>query len=121
MTLLTERYAPQIAGVLSCWDRILLFGTLAKICFAGGMTSYLYEGTKTFVAANPPVVAETAKKGMSETWKTLSPDTLDVFCSMAVDETIFVLDIGRSNPEGDERAGQGGGLMPGHTKEGYNR
>lgn len=43
LTLLTERYAPQIAGVLSCFDRILVFGTLPKICFAGGMTSYLYE------------------------------------------------------------------------------
>ena len=43
LTLLTERYAPQIAGVLSCWDRILLFGTLPKICYAEGMTSYLYE------------------------------------------------------------------------------
>ena len=41
--LLTERYAPQIAGVLSCWDRILVFGTLPKVCFAEGMTSYLYE------------------------------------------------------------------------------
>jgi hypothetical protein len=29
--------------VLSCWDRILLFGPLAKICYAEGMTSYLYE------------------------------------------------------------------------------
>jgi hypothetical protein len=29
--------------VLSCWDRVLIFGTLPGICFAGGMTSYLYE------------------------------------------------------------------------------
>jgi len=43
LILLTERYAPQIAGVLSCWDRILVFGTLPKVCFAEGMTSYLYE------------------------------------------------------------------------------
>jgi len=43
LTLLTERYAPQIAGVLSCWDRVLIFGTLPKICYAEGMTSYLYE------------------------------------------------------------------------------
>jgi len=43
LTLLTERHADQIAGVLSCYDRILVFGTLPKICFAGGMTSYLYE------------------------------------------------------------------------------
>jgi len=41
--LLTERYATQIAGVLSCWDRVLVFGTLPTICYAGGMTSYLYE------------------------------------------------------------------------------
>jgi hypothetical protein len=41
--LLTERYAAQITGVLSCWDRVLVFGTLPKICFAGGMTSYLHE------------------------------------------------------------------------------
>lgn len=43
LTLLTERYAPQIAGVHSCGDRILLFGTLPKVCYAEGMTSYLYE------------------------------------------------------------------------------
>ena len=41
--LLTERHAGQIAGVLGCWDRMLIFGTLPKICFAGGMTSFLYE------------------------------------------------------------------------------
>jgi len=41
--LITERYAAEIAGVLGCWDRMLLFGTLPKICFAGGMTSFLFE------------------------------------------------------------------------------
>jgi hypothetical protein len=40
--LLTERLNEQIAGVLSSWDRILIFGTLPRICYAGGMTSYLY-------------------------------------------------------------------------------
>jgi hypothetical protein len=29
--------------VLSCWDGVLVFGTLPKISYAGGMTSYLYE------------------------------------------------------------------------------
>ena len=42
LALLTERHADQIAGVLSCYDRILIFGTLPNICFAEGMTSYLY-------------------------------------------------------------------------------
>ena len=32
-----------MAGVLGCWDRMLIFGTLPKICYAAGMTSYLYE------------------------------------------------------------------------------
>ena len=40
--LLTERHKDQIAGVLGCWDRVLIFGTLPKICYAEGMTSYLY-------------------------------------------------------------------------------
>src|SRR3954447_9584291 len=42
LTLLTERHEKQIGSVLSCWDRILVFGTLPKICYAEGMTSYLY-------------------------------------------------------------------------------
>jgi len=47
--LLTQRYDEQIAGVLSCWDRVLIFGTLPKICYAAGMTSYLYErGVRIF-------------------------------------------------------------------------
>ena len=39
--LLTDRYSDQIAGVLRCWDRMLIFGTLPGICFAEGMTSFL--------------------------------------------------------------------------------
>src|SRR5580658_3484081 len=41
LKLLTECHADKIAGVLSCYDRILIFGTLPNICFAEGMTSYL--------------------------------------------------------------------------------
>ena len=40
--LLTERLKDQIAGVLGCWDRVRIIGTLPKICYAEGMTSYLY-------------------------------------------------------------------------------
>ena len=42
-TMLTERHAGQIAGVLSCYDRVLVYGTLPKICYARGMTFHLYE------------------------------------------------------------------------------
>ena len=41
--LLTERYNNQIAGTLSCYDRIIIQGTLPKWCYAGGMTNYFYE------------------------------------------------------------------------------
>lgn len=45
--LLTERHNDQIEGVLGCWDRMLVFGTLPKICYAEGMTSYLFAQTDT--------------------------------------------------------------------------
>lgn len=41
--LLTERHSKQIAGILSCYDRIIMFGTLPQICYAEGMTSLLYQ------------------------------------------------------------------------------
>jgi hypothetical protein len=37
MILLTERYAEQIAGVVSCFDRIVIMGTLPGVCYAEGM------------------------------------------------------------------------------------
>ena len=39
--MLTERYAPQIRGVLSCFDRILITGTLPDICHAEAFTREL--------------------------------------------------------------------------------
>jgi DNA-binding MarR family transcriptional regulator len=41
MRLLVDRYQDKIAGVLSCWDRVVLRGTLPGVCYAAGMTSYL--------------------------------------------------------------------------------
>ena len=42
MTLLTQRYSDKISGQLSCYDRIVIQGTLPGICYAQGMTAYLY-------------------------------------------------------------------------------
>lgn len=42
MSLLTERYADRISGVLSCYDRMIIQGTLPGLCFPKGMTSYLH-------------------------------------------------------------------------------
>lgn len=41
--LLTERYQDKISGVLSCYDRIVIQGTLPGFCFADGMTAFLYS------------------------------------------------------------------------------
>ena len=41
MTLLTDRYAAQIAGVVSCYDRLVIMGTLPGVCYAEGMATYL--------------------------------------------------------------------------------
>ena len=38
---LTDRYSDRIAGVLSCYDRVVITGTLPGVCYAGGMTRYL--------------------------------------------------------------------------------
>ena len=38
---LTERYCERLAGVLSCYDRIIVTGTLPGACYADGMTAFL--------------------------------------------------------------------------------
>lgn len=40
-TTLTERYQDRLAGVLSCYDRVIITGTLPGACFAEGMTKIL--------------------------------------------------------------------------------
>jgi hypothetical protein len=40
-TLLTEKYAEQLDGVLHCYDRIVLTGSLRPLCYPQGMTKYL--------------------------------------------------------------------------------
>ena len=37
---LTERYDERIGGVLSCYDRVVITGTLPGLCYADGMTRY---------------------------------------------------------------------------------
>jgi hypothetical protein len=46
---LTERYDDRIAGLLSCYDRIVVTGTLPTVCYAEGMTRFLYaKGIRVF-------------------------------------------------------------------------
>src|SRR3954452_23166850 len=38
---LTERYDDRIGGILSCYDRLVITGTLPGVCYAAGMAGYL--------------------------------------------------------------------------------
>jgi len=47
--LLSERYSTELDGVLSCYDRIVITGSLYPFCYAQGMTHYLYQkGIRVF-------------------------------------------------------------------------
>jgi hypothetical protein len=41
--LLSEKFHDQLDGVLNCYDRIVLTGSLHPFCYAQGMTGYLYK------------------------------------------------------------------------------
>jgi len=43
MELLTQRYSEKIRGTLSCYDRIVITGTLPVLSNAGHLTAYQYQ------------------------------------------------------------------------------
>ena len=43
MELITERYKNQVAGVLNCFDRIVLSGNLLQHCHPTGFQNYLRD------------------------------------------------------------------------------
>jgi hypothetical protein len=46
---LLERYDERIAGVLCCYDRVVITGTLPGVCYAEGMTRFLHaHGVRVF-------------------------------------------------------------------------
>jgi len=56
---LTERYRDRIAGTLSCYDRVVITGTLPTVCHADGMTHFLYaSGIRIF---DYPAFAQTLR------------------------------------------------------------
>jgi len=40
---LLNKYADKIKGVLNCYDRVVITGTLPEICYAQGMTRFLFK------------------------------------------------------------------------------
>lgn len=68
--LLTERYADQLDGVLSCYDRIVITGSLLPFCYAQGMTGYLYQqGIRIF---DYPKFAESLRERLRENTEALA-------------------------------------------------
>ena len=41
--LLSEKYSNELYGVLNCYDRVIISGNVQPLCYAKGMTGYLYR------------------------------------------------------------------------------
>lgn len=49
MELITTTHSKSIVGTLSCFDRLIITGTLPQVCHSSGMTSFLYsKGIRIF-------------------------------------------------------------------------
>lgn len=68
--LLSERYANDLDGVSSCYDRIVITGSLQPLCYAQGMTHYLYQqGIRIF---DYPKFAEPLRERIRENAEALA-------------------------------------------------
>ena len=69
---LTERYDDRIAGVLSCYDRVVITGTVPVICYAEGMTRFLHaNGIRIF---DYPQFAQTLRDRVRDRAAALASD-----------------------------------------------
>lgn len=62
--LITEQYRDEIRGVISCYDRIIVRGTVPGWCFAQGMTSFLFA--KKIRIFDYPAWAESLREEIRE-------------------------------------------------------
>lgn len=70
--LLTERYRSQIAGALSCYDRIIIQGTVPGWCYARGMTEYFY--THQIRIFDYPKWAEPLREAIRKNMESIAAD-----------------------------------------------
>lgn len=72
MKNITEKYKDKIEGVLRCYDRLIISGTLPMLCHHQGMTNYLYkQGVRIF---DYPKFAEPYKNLLRENAEQLARD-----------------------------------------------
>jgi hypothetical protein len=70
---LMERYDDRIAGVLSCYDRVVITGTVPVICYAEGMTRFLHaSGIRIF---DYPQFVQTLRDRVRDGAAALASDT----------------------------------------------
>lgn len=72
MELITKRYSEKISGVLSCYDRIVIQGIIPGICYAQGMTGYLY--TNNIRIFDYPRFAEPFREQLRENAETIAKE-----------------------------------------------
>jgi hypothetical protein len=72
METLDEKYRSKIVGKLSCFDRIVIKGTVPEVCYAAGMTRYLYK--KDIRIFDFPKFAEPFSKQLRENAKRLGQE-----------------------------------------------
>ena len=86
---LTDRYDDRIAGVLSCYDRVVVTGTLPGVCYADGMTRYLNaRGIRIF--------------DYPEFAKPLRDRVRDCAATLAAEAGLTIEHIGKSNIRKEE-------------------
>lgn len=72
METLIYRYTKEIKGVISCYDRIIITGTIPGICYAKGMTRYL--NNKNIRIFDYPRFAEPYKEKIREQIQRISQE-----------------------------------------------
>lgn len=80
---LADRYDNRLAGMLSCYDRVVITGTLPGVCYADGMTRFLHaNGIRIF---DYPQFAMNARANPSERARL---DTAPGICSWTVNNAV---------------------------------
>jgi len=72
MDLLTVSHETKISGMLGCFDRLIFTGTIPQICYAQGMTTYLYSNNIRIF--DYPKFAEPFKKEIRDNAEKLARD-----------------------------------------------
>ena len=72
MDLLTVSHETKISGMLNCFDRLIFTGTIPQICYAQGMTTYLYSNNIRIF--DYPKFAEPFKKEIRDNAEKLARD-----------------------------------------------